>query len=138
MNHSSDTGSRPRRVHRSADQWAQLIEAQSTSGLSVAAFCREHGLAANSFHRWRRRLEDSAATRSGQHPFVRLRMSTDGGVSARRSVATATRLRRASATPDHDSVMVRFVDGVELHVDGERLGQVLTLLRDGSIDRGIA
>jgi len=129
MNHSSDTGSRPRRVHRSADQWAQLIEAQSTSGLSVTAFCREHGLAANSFHRWRRRLEDSAATRSGQHPFVRLRMSTDGGVSARRSSA---------AISDHDSVMVRFVDGVELHVDGERLGQVLTLLRDGSIDRGIA
>jgi len=129
MNDSSNTEQRRRRVRRSADQWARLIAAQSTSGLSVAAFCREHGLAANSFHRWRRRLEDSAATRSGQHPFVRLRMSTDGGVSARRSSA---------AISDHDSVMVRFVDGVELHVDGERLGQVLTLLRDGSIDRGIA
>jgi transposase-like protein len=123
MNHISDTGSRPRRVHRSADQWAQLIDAQSTSGLSVTAFCREHGLAANSFHRWRRRFEDSAAPRSGQHPFVRLRMSADDGVPARRS---------SSAISDHDLLVVRFVDGVELHVAGERLRQVLTLLRDGS------
>lgn len=129
MNHISDTGSRPRRVHRSADQWAQLIEAQSTSGLSVTAYCREHGLAANSFHRWRRRLEDSPATGSTPQPFVRLRMSTDDGVPARRSSA---------AISDHDSVMVRFVDGVELHVDGERLGQVLTLLRDGPSHRDIA
>ena len=44
MNDSSDTNQRTRRVRRSADQWAQLIDAQSTSGLSIAAFCREHGL----------------------------------------------------------------------------------------------
>jgi hypothetical protein len=31
-------------------------------------------------------------------------------------------------------VVVRFVDGVELHVDAQRLGEVLTLLREGPPD----
>jgi len=130
MNHSIDTQQRARRVRRSADQWAKLIEAQSTSGLSIAAFCQTHGLSANSFYRWRRRLADSAAPRSGQPPFVRLRTSTGGGVSARGSTA--------ADMSDHASVVVRFIDGVELRVEGERLGDVLMLLRDGSDDRGMA
>lgn len=37
---------------------------------------------------------------------------------------------------DRPAVVVRFVDGVELSVGGERLGEVLALLRDGPADRG--
>ena len=110
-------------MRRSAEQWAELIEAQSTSGRSIAAFCREHGLSANSFYRWRRRLEASAG--SQRHPFVRLRMS--GADQA------ATRRWAEACGSDRDTLVVRFVDGVELEVSGERLGEVLALVRAGSI-----
>lgn len=123
MNHRSDTKRRTRQVRRSAEQWAALIEAQSRSGRSIAVFCREHGLSANSFYRWRRRLEASAG--SQRRPFVRLRMSAaDEG---------ATRRGAQAGGADRDTVVVRFVDGVELHVEGQRLGEVLALVRAGSI-----
>lgn len=35
-------------------------------------------------------------------------------------------------------LVVRFVDGVELHVEGRRLGEVLTQLRAGTAERGRA
>jgi hypothetical protein len=34
---------------------------------------------------------------------------------------------------DRDAVVVRFIDGVELQVSGERLGEVLALVRAGSM-----
>ena len=34
---------------------------------------------------------------------------------------------------DRDAVVVRFIDGVELRIGGERLGEVLALLRSGSM-----
>ena len=39
------------------EQWRQRVAAQSGSGLSAAAYCREHGLGVNSFYRWRRIFE---------------------------------------------------------------------------------
>jgi len=123
MNHRSDTERGRRRVRRSAEQWAALIEAQTTSGRSIAAFCREHGLSANSFYRWRGRLEASAG--SQRRAFVRLRMSgVDEGATGRGAQAGGS---------DRDTMVVRFVDGVELEVSGDRLGEVLAWLRAGSI-----
>jgi len=110
-------------VRRSAHQWAELIEAQATSGLSIAAFCRERRLGANSFYQWRRKLERSARARPAPRPFVRLRRSDGGGVSAGDS--------SESGVWNGEAVVVRFIDGVELHVSGERLGEVLALLRAG-------
>jgi hypothetical protein len=40
-----------RRAH-----WSTLIEKQTKSGLSAAAFCREHHINADRFYAWRRRL----------------------------------------------------------------------------------
>ncbi|WP_296895882.1 transposase [Thiohalocapsa sp.] len=125
MNHRSDRRRRARRVRRSAEQWSELIEAQSTSGRSIAAFCRERGLSANSFYRWRRRLEASASAGSQRRAFVRLRMSGAG--------QAATRRWAEAGGSDRDMVVVRFVDGVELEVSGDRLGEVLAWLRAGSI-----
>lgn len=117
-----------RRVRRTRGQWAALIAAQWASGQTIAAFCREHDVPTNSFHRWRRRLKDSTDASTTQPPqppeppespepsFVRLRV--EGGDAS------------SSVSP----VVVRFVDGVQLRVGGERLGELVALLRRGSID----
>ena len=54
------------RTRRSQAEWQALIEQQKQSGLSAAAFCREQGVLAKSFYRWRSRLQvdrDSAFVR---------------------------------------------------------------------------
>jgi hypothetical protein len=51
--------------------WRAIMRNQSASGLSVAAFCREHDIRAHQFHWWRHRLRkiDSLAKESG---FIKL------------------------------------------------------------------
>jgi hypothetical protein len=46
------------RQRRDQSQWQQLIDQQLRSGLSGAAFCREHDVAYASFMGWRKRLGD--------------------------------------------------------------------------------
>ena len=112
-----------RRVRRSAEQWARLIEDQARSGLSIVAFCRERGIGASNFHYWRRRLAGPTGSESTGQAFVRLRVSdTDepaDGVSAGDGSGHAL------------SVVVRFVDGVELRVSAEHLAELVALLRGG-------
>ncbi|MEI5639959.1 MULTISPECIES: IS66 family insertion sequence element accessory protein TnpA [unclassified Pseudoalteromonas] len=36
--------------HRTAEQWQQLIEQHTQSGLSVRAFCQEHHLSVTTFY----------------------------------------------------------------------------------------
>ncbi len=55
------------RTHRSQAQWQALIEQQVKSGQSAAAFCREQGILAKSFYRWRGLLEKST-----EETFVRV------------------------------------------------------------------
>ncbi len=126
-------------MRRSAGQWSDLLAAQASSGLSIAAFCRARGLSVSGFYGWRRRLGAGgqaplprrAASSSAQVPdaalpgagFVRLRVTEDQ-VSE----------EALTAGVERDPVMVRFPDGVELHVGGERLGQVLAWLGAGVAD----
>ena len=42
-------------------KWRDLVERQEASGLSVAAFCRDHRVAASSFFAWKRKLGATAA-----------------------------------------------------------------------------
>ena len=42
-------------------KWREVIERQRASGLSVAAFCRDQGVAASSFFAWKRKLGATAA-----------------------------------------------------------------------------
>ena len=44
-------------------KWAQLIRQQQQSGLSVTAFCREHGFSDQTFYNWRKRLAGSEPVR---------------------------------------------------------------------------
>ena len=38
------------------DQWRRRIGRQRDSGLSIAEFCRQEGVAQAAFHSWRRKL----------------------------------------------------------------------------------
>lgn len=39
-----------------AQQWRERIARQASSGMSVAAFCRQEGMSVPTFYEWRRRL----------------------------------------------------------------------------------
>jgi transposase-like protein len=118
--HISDAAQPRRRVRRSAEQWSSLMAEHADSGLSIAAFCRERGLTVSSFHAWRRRLSEERATSATARGFVRLRADDGGGGGDDHGPRQAW------------SVVVRFVDGVEVYFEGRRLGEVLALLRGGS------
>jgi transposase-like protein len=121
------------RMRRSAGQWAKLIAAQRDSGVSIVAFCRQHGLAASTFHAWRKRLGPPQAPQAPQAPE-----SPPGTPPATAASADQTFVRLlVSGGAVHDTgraspVVVRFADGVEVHIGGERLRDVLAVLRGAS------
>lgn len=44
-------------------KWSELVGKQQQSGLSVSAFCREHGFSDQTFYNWRKRLAGSEPVR---------------------------------------------------------------------------
>jgi putative transposase len=46
-----------------AKKWSELIRQQQQSGLSVTAFCRQHGFSDQTFYNWRKRLAGSEPVR---------------------------------------------------------------------------
>jgi transposase-like protein len=56
------------------EQWRQIVEAQPVSGMTVAAYCREHQVTPSAFFAWKRKLRDSAA-RLPAAGFVEVRVS---------------------------------------------------------------
>ncbi|MGD0462643.1 MAG: hypothetical protein ABSB74_09150 [Tepidisphaeraceae bacterium] len=61
-----------RKPHRpGAEAWRQIIDGQRPSGLTVAAYCLEHGITEGSFYTWKRRLRQPAKrNRSPKPAFV--------------------------------------------------------------------
>jgi hypothetical protein len=57
------SGSRDRRVRRGERDWAAIIRRYEASGLGSRAFCRQEGVAASSFQRWRQRLRGQRVVR---------------------------------------------------------------------------
>ncbi len=56
-----------------SEHWRRIIEQQEASGLSGAAFCREHHINLHAFYRWRRRFRidvDPQGTTSGFYQLV--------------------------------------------------------------------
>jgi len=49
-----------RRAH-----WRAIIEEQATSGMSIAAFCREKQIKPQQFHSWRRRFREQQPCAGG-------------------------------------------------------------------------
>lgn len=71
-------------VHR---KWREVFDQFQASGLSMAAFCRQHGIAKSSFFAWRRRLGPGHAA----PVFVEAKMS--GEVPAARPAGGAIEIR---------------------------------------------
>jgi putative transposase len=44
-------------------EWVALIREQQQSGLSVTAFCRQHGFSDQTFYNWRKRLAGNEPVR---------------------------------------------------------------------------
>lgn len=65
--------------------WRAIIRKQATSGLSAAAFCREHDINIHNFHWWRRRFkkEDSQGKGSGFFQLVPFSKSRHSGIRIR-------------------------------------------------------
>ena len=64
-----------------AKVWRGVIRRQKTSGLSVAQFCRQEGLAQASFYKWRKKLastnaRSNNASSANASPFVELELPT--------------------------------------------------------------
>jgi hypothetical protein len=63
--------------------WHALIEKQAESGLSGAAFCRQHHIKVAQFYRWHRRFrehQDQAIASSGFMELVPLSGQTASGI----------------------------------------------------------
>ncbi len=73
-----------KQVRRSAEWWRTIVVKQSSSGLSVAAFCAREGLNAPSFYQWRSRLagaeaSSEASAAAPREAFVDLGALSAGG-----------------------------------------------------------
>lgn len=74
--------------------WRGVVQRQATSGLNVAAFCRQESISAPSFYLWRRKLAQrdataersaGAASRSGAGsigPLLPVQIESQGSASA--------------------------------------------------------
>lgn len=103
-----------RSPRRGAAQWRELIEQQASSGLSIAAFCRERGLPPSNFYQWRRRLRVSQASpASAAAGFVRLEARGDDPLA------------------ETGPIMIRFGAQVTLHCGVSDLNSVIGALMRG-------
>jgi hypothetical protein len=60
--------------------WRQRLRRQTTSGLSISAFCAREGVSSVSFHAWKRRLAAASLPVRPQTPlFVPLRLDPPQG-----------------------------------------------------------
>jgi len=107
------------RRRRDPEQWRALIEQQRQSGLSIAAFCHQQGLAATSFYAWRRRL--SAATEAGSSNHRSIQAGSFVRLESRDSPALAS-----------DTIQVQFACGATLCCGAAQLPELVRLLKDES------
>lgn len=49
------------RTESAREKWSRIIREQQASGLTIAAFCGERGVAVSSFYPWKRRLREAGA-----------------------------------------------------------------------------
>jgi hypothetical protein len=56
---------------RARRDWRAVVQGQATSGKSVVAYCRDQGVSASQFYRWRKAYGGQAVA-SGERGFVEL------------------------------------------------------------------
>ena len=52
-------------MHMNKEQFLQLLHEQQTSGLSVKAYCKEHGISQSTFYFWKRKFQSSPISVEG-------------------------------------------------------------------------
>jgi transposase-like protein len=52
-----------KRSKKAWTKWRRLVSEQARSGQTVTAFCREHAMCRSYFFGWKKRLQESAATK---------------------------------------------------------------------------
>ena len=50
-----------RRPRKTAKQWERLVEQQTSSGISIAEFCKQHDVALSTFSKWHRKFKVNAS-----------------------------------------------------------------------------
>jgi hypothetical protein len=93
------------------ERWQVLLRQQSGSGLSAAAFCREHNVGIKRFYWWKRRLRGAGpgSSAAAQRGFVELApprwlAAAGSGVSIRLDERTSIQVER-----DFDAVTLKAV-----------------------------
>lgn len=109
---------RPSTSHVRERYWRSLIAEQPGSGMSVLAWCDEHGVSAPSFYLWRRKLAKRDAGRKSCRPSLL-------PVEIIPSMADESRAPLEIELPSRARVRVR--PGCDL----ELLRQVLAMLQQG-------
>jgi transposase-like protein len=61
----------------SGERWREIIAKQPASGLSIAAFCRQRGVAEASFFAWRRRLRERGTPCRPGEGFAEVKISPE-------------------------------------------------------------
>lgn len=60
-------------THRTLSQWQQIVDEQSSSGLSQERFCKDKSISYGTFQTWRRKLKKPAKP---EHNFVEIPRSS--------------------------------------------------------------
>lgn len=107
-----------------AAQWKQRIQRWEASGLSQAAFCRNHGLKLATFGYWRKKFP----AKRGVQPKGRLRLVPVGGVDQQPQPIQALKQECSS------QYITMEINGVTVHLDAdfsaEALKRLLSVLKE--------
>jgi len=71
-----------RRIRRSQTEWQRLIDDQTNSGQTQAAFCAANGISVASFQNWKRRLAAESPATAPTEPWLELGTVAQRGASA--------------------------------------------------------
>ena len=69
--------SKRRRIRRSEAEWQRLIDEQTHSGQTQAAFCAANEISVASFQNWKRRLATEAPALPSTEPWLELGALTE-------------------------------------------------------------
>lgn len=105
-------------MRRSKDQWHELIAEQQTSGLSAAAYCRQHGINPKYFSTRKKQLQRTSGN-SGNFVKVTSKPSTESEVPSRLT-KTGVKQRRIRV------IDIELGDGIDAHSLNLMLNQVLS------------
>lgn len=111
------------RRRRDAGQWQALLALQAVSGLSVAAFCREHALSEASFYAWRRRLRSPT-----DPPATGGEVKADGATRADALMNASGFVRLEPLERAGGMIEVRFDCGATLRCSSDALERLVGVL----------